>query len=161
MATPPVPGIDEAAADKVTSLLGDRLASLLDLHLTLKHVHWNVTGPTFIGVHEMLDEHTVAVRTMSDDVAERIATLGGVPEGTPGAIVRRRRWDDYGVGRASVRTHMEALDSVYHGVISDHRSAIDETAELDPVTEDLLVGQAKQLELYHWFVRSHLAEGDN
>jgi DNA-binding ferritin-like protein len=40
-------------AERVVRLLQDRLNSLNDLALTLKHVHWNVTGPNFNAVaHE-------------------------------------------------------------------------------------------------------------
>jgi len=49
-----VPGMKSESAEKVTELLQDRLNSLNDLALTLKHVHWNVTGPNFIAVHTML-----------------------------------------------------------------------------------------------------------
>ena len=57
--------------------------------------------------------------------------------------------------------HLGALDVVYSGVIEDHREAIDEFDELDPVTQDILIEQAQALEQYHWFVRAHLesAEG--
>ena len=30
------------------------------------------------------------------------------------------------------------------------------TGDLDPVTEDMLIGQAGQLEMFQWFVRAHL-----
>jgi starvation-inducible DNA-binding protein len=83
-------------------LLEKRLVALIDLQLTLKHVHWNVVGPNFIGVHEMLDPQVDAVREMTDTIAERIATLGGVPVGTPEAVVDGRDWSDYSLGKATV-----------------------------------------------------------
>ena len=89
------PGIKDNAAKDAISVLDDRMVALIDLQLTLKHIHWNVVGPNFIGVHEMLDPQVEAVREMTDTIAERIATLGGVPVGTPKSIVERRRWDDY------------------------------------------------------------------
>ncbi len=58
----------------------------------------------------MLDPQVERVRTMVDDVAERIATLGGSPKGTPGALVEERSWDDYAVGRADAIAHLGALD---------------------------------------------------
>ena len=50
-----VPGMSEGDARKVADLLQQQLSTYNDLHLTLKHVHWNVVGPNFIGVHEMID----------------------------------------------------------------------------------------------------------
>ncbi|UDY37552.1 DNA starvation/stationary phase protection protein Dps [Dermatobacter hominis] len=151
-----VPELSDDASNQTVAILQNRLVALLDLQLTLKHVHWNVTGPNFIAIHEMLDPQVLAVRAMSDALAERIATCGGTPLGTPGAIVEGRTWDDYSIGRATTDEHLQELDRVYQGVIGDHRTAIDELEDLDPVSEDLVTGQAGELELFGWFVRSHL-----
>ena len=155
-----VPGMKSDSAERVIALLQDRLNSLNDLALTLKHVHWNVTGPNFIGVHTMIDPQVDAVRAMADETAERIAALGGSPVGTPGALVGQRDWDDYSVGRADAIAHLGALDLVYAGIIEAHRGAIDTTEEFDLVTQDMLIGQARQLEQFHWFVRAHLEAAD-
>ena len=155
-----VPGMKPDTAREVIGLLQDRLNALNDLALTLKHVHWNVIGPHFIAVHEMLDPQVDAVRAMVDDLAERIATLGGSPSGTPGALVAARRWDDYSIGRSDAIAHLGALDLVYSGVIADHRVAIDKTEEPDPVTQDMLITQSGELEQFHWFVRAHLENAD-
>ena len=160
MSTWSVPGLDDATAEKVQSLLQERLVALLDLQLTLKHIHWNVVGPSFIGVHEMLDPHTEAVRAMTDEIAERIATLGGQPIGTPGFVASTRTWEEYDIKRAPVQRHLEALNSVYDGLIADHRKVLGELGELDPVSEDMLIAQTDKLELFQWFVRAHLANSD-
>ena len=152
----PAPGIKDNAAKDAISVLDDRMVALIDLQLTLKHIHWNVVGPNFIGVHEMLDPQVEAVREMTDTIAERIATLGGVPVGTPKSIVERRRWDDYSVGKGLVTDHLTALDKVYNGVNEDHRKAIETLSELDPVSEDMVTGQLAQLEQFQWFVRAHI-----
>lgn len=151
-----VPEIATADAERTIDILQDRLVALLDLQLTLKHVHWNVTGPNFIAVHEMLDPQVTAARAMSDAVAERIATCGGSPKGTPGAVVDARSWNDYDLGRASTTKHLTKLDEVYQGVTDSHRAAVDELGDLDAVSEDLLTGQLGELELFAWFIRSHL-----
>jgi starvation-inducible DNA-binding protein len=151
-----IPGLTDKQAVRLTELLQRQLSTYNDLHLTLKHIHWNVVGPNFIGVHEMIDPQVDAVRTFADDVAERIAALGASPQGTPGAIIKDRTWDDYSVGRDTVQAHLAALDLVYTGVIEDIRQSIDETDELDQVTQDLLIGQTGHLEKFQWFVRAHL-----
>lgn len=151
-----VPGLTAEEGARVAQVLQDRLNALQDLAMTLKHIHWNVVGPHFIAVHEMLDPQVDAVREMVDETAERIATLGVSPSGTPGALVAQRSWDDYSIGRAGAIEHLGALDIVFGGVITGHRQAIELTGEVDPVTQDMLLGQAGQLELFHWFVRAHL-----
>lgn len=152
--TVPTLTTDEGA--RTAAVLQERLHSLNDLHLTLKHIHWNVVGPNFIAVHEMLDPQVDGVRLMVDDIAERIATLGVSPVGTPGALVAARTWEDYPIGRATTTEHLAELDKVYAGVIAAHRAAAEATEKLDVVTNDLLVGQLHDLEKYHWFVRAHL-----
>lgn len=155
-----VPGMNADDTATLVDRLQERLSSLLDLQLTLKHIHWNVVGVSFIAVHEMLDPQVDAVRAMSDAVAERIATLGGEPLGTPGSIVATRTWDDYGLNRAPTVRHLSALDEVFSGVIADHRGAIELFGDLDPITEDLFIGHTAQLELFQWFVRAHLQDAD-
>jgi starvation-inducible DNA-binding protein len=151
-----VPGLTLEQGERTAAVLQSRLHALNDLALTLKHVHWNVVGPHFIAVHQMLDPQVEAVRAMVDRLGERIATLGSSPQGTPGALVEARGWDDYSIGRASSQEHLGALDVVYQGVITGHRDAVSEAEQVDPVTADLLIGQLRELELFHWFVRAHL-----
>lgn len=144
-------------AEEVASVLQGRLSTLIDLSLILKHIHWNVVGMGFVAVHELMDQQTDSVRTMVDDIAERISTLGGVAAGLAGQVSDMRDADDdYELGRAEVMAHLGALDKVYERVTTGHRSAIKEVSELDPVTEDLLIGQAGELEMAHWFVRAHI-----
>lgn len=149
-------GLTPDDAEKVSDVLQDRLNGLIDLSLTLKHVHWNVVGPGFMSVHKLLDDQVAGVRIMADQVAERIATLGGIPNGLPGHLVKHRDWNDYSLGRGVVAAHLGALDKVYEGVAGDHRAAIGTVDDLDPVTGDLLTAQTGELELYQWFLRAHL-----
>lgn len=149
-------GLSAADAKKVIDLLQGRLNAYNDLQLTLKHVHWNVVGPSFIGVHEMIDPEVDQVRLNADAVAERIATLGGSPRGTVGAITKTRDWDDYPLDRALVPDHLAALDREYDRVIAANREAIEELEDADLVTQDLLIGQTGALEKFQWFVRAHL-----
>ena len=156
--TTTIAGLSDEQSVSIISILQERLAALLDLQLTLKHIHWNVVGVNFISVHEFLDPQVDAVRLMSDAVAERIATLGGEPLGTPGAITKFRTWDDYALNREPTVRHLSALDDVYSGVVGDHRKAVEQLGELDPVTEDLFIGHLAELEQFQWFVRAHLQD---
>src|SRR3954451_3080136 len=121
-----ITGMSEKDGNRVAEMLQKQLSRYNDLHLTLKHVHCNVVGPNFIGVHEMIDPQVELVRGYADEVAERIATLGSAPKGTPGAIIEDRSWDDYSLGRDLVPAHLAALDLVYTGVLTDLRKVIEQ-----------------------------------
>jgi starvation-inducible DNA-binding protein len=45
-----VPGLDADTAARVVDAVVPRHACLLDLLLSLEHVHWNVVGPMFMSV---------------------------------------------------------------------------------------------------------------
>lgn len=155
------PGLSTESAAEVTDILQVRLASLIDLAMTLKHVHWNVVGQGFMALHKLMDEQAGAVNELVDETAERVTTLGGVAAGLPDLISRYRSADqDYALGRAPVIAHLGALEKVYARVINAHRDSIEEVEKLDRVSADLLVGQTRTLELNHWFVRAHLADVD-
>ena len=73
------PGLTLETGKELSNVLQARLHDLNDLHLILKHAHWNVTGPGFIAVHEMIDPQVDTVREFVDAIAERMATLGATP----------------------------------------------------------------------------------
>ena len=154
------PGLTLEEGKGISEVLQARLHDLNDLHLLLKHAHWNVTGPGFIAVHEMIDPQVDTVREFVDAIAERMATLGATPNGLAGALVAQRTVEDYAVGRAPVPSHLRALNDVYTRVIEAHRKAIAFAGESDPVTEDLLIGQTAELEKFQWFIRAFLENGE-
>lgn len=151
-------GMTPTQAEKTATLLQGRLIELLDLSLTLKHAHWNVVGAEFLPVHRLLDEWVTAVRTMTDDAAERIATLGGIPNGLPGQLTATRPWSDYAIGRGLAAAHLGALDLVYDRVIRSHREAITELTDTDPISADMLTQQATALEKEQWMIRAQLQD---
>ena len=65
-----VPGLSDDQGARVADILQKRLSAYNDLHLTLKHIHWNVVGPNFIGVHEMIDPDRKSTRQNSSHLSE-------------------------------------------------------------------------------------------
>ena len=63
--------LTEQATTRTTELLQNNLVNLIDLTLSLKQAHWNVTGANFRSVHLQLDEIIDTVRNASDEIAER------------------------------------------------------------------------------------------
>jgi starvation-inducible DNA-binding protein len=70
--------ISKERRSALNALMNQRLASAVDLQLQMKQAHWNVKGPSFIGLHELFDKVDEAVETYVDKIAERIVQLGGI-----------------------------------------------------------------------------------
>lgn len=153
-----VPGLEAGVPEKVVSILQDRLYQENEAALILKHAHWNVTGPNFIAVHEMIDPQVDAVRNQADETAERIAALGGEPDGTPDGISRSRNWEPFASkGRASTEYYIKALVDYYDAFIVADRKAIEELDDLDVISSNIIQDHVQELEQFQWFLHSHLA----
>src|SRR3712207_3303912 len=75
-------GLDPQSRHRVVNLLNGTLADAIALTLAVKEAHWNLKGPGFIGVHELLDEVADRLQENVDDMAERAVALGGLAKGT-------------------------------------------------------------------------------
>jgi starvation-inducible DNA-binding protein len=108
-----------------------------------------------------MDQQVASTREMVDAIAERISTLGGVAGGLASQVVGMRAADEeYALGRAPVMAHLGALDKLYERVSQGHRASMAQVADIDPVSEDLLIAQTATLELNHWFIRAHISDTD-
>ena len=106
----------------------------------------------------MLDPEVEAVLAQADETAERIATLGGTPDGRADAIVRNRTWKSFDAeGRAGTEEYLKALIEYYDAFIADDRKAIAELDELDVISSNVIQDHVQELEKFQWFMRSHLA----
>jgi starvation-inducible DNA-binding protein len=153
-------GMATGQAEKLSAILQERLASLIDLSLILKHVHWNVIGRGFIDPRT--DGH-------SDGANQGHGRRGRRTDHDSGWC--RRRSGDPGGGDALGGRRIcpgpcpghgasRALGKVYERIGTGHREAIEQVSCLDPVTEDLLLSQAAQLETNHWLIRAHMSDTD-
>ncbi|MGB8182888.1 MAG: DNA starvation/stationary phase protection protein Dps, partial [Stellaceae bacterium] len=76
-------------AKKVSiEILNARLADAIDLALLTKQAHWNIKGPQFIALHEMIDQFRTEIDGHVDTLAERVVQLGGTALGTSQAVAK-------------------------------------------------------------------------
>lgn len=60
----------------IANALGVVLADTYMLFIKTQGVHWNVTGPSFVSVHELTERQYQNMYTAIDMIAERIRALG-------------------------------------------------------------------------------------
>jgi starvation-inducible DNA-binding protein len=141
----------------VIALLNARLADAIDLSLATKQAHWNLKGPQFIAVHEMLDTFRAQLDVHTDTVAERVAQLDGIALGTSQAVAKASQLEAYPTEIQKVPEHLAALADRYAALANQVREDIDTSEEAgDADTVDILVAFSRDLDKDLWFIKSHL-----
>jgi len=141
---------------EVIGLLNQRLAEAIDLQTQCKQAHWNVKGPSFIGLHKLFDEVNADVETYVDLIAERVVQLGGIAEGTIGAVEQRSKLPDYPIGIATGAEHVAALSDALGAFGRAARITIEEMDELeDADSADMLSDISRGIDKWLWFVEAH------
>lgn len=149
--------LPKAERIELNRLLNQRLAEAVDLQSQAKQAHWNVKGPHFIGLHKLFDEVYEKVGEYVDLIAERIAQLGGVAEGTVRVSAARSRLEEYPLDIAEGSAHVQALSKALGAFGHEVRTAIDEADELDDAdTADLFTEVSRGIEKLSWMVEAHL-----
>jgi starvation-inducible DNA-binding protein len=148
--------LPESTRAEVMPLLNQRLAECIDLQLQCKQAHWNVKGPSFIGLHKLFDEVYEAVEEYVDMIAERIVQLGGIAEGTVGAVEGRSTLVDYPLALSTGAEHVAALSDALSGFARAARVGIEEMQELnDADSADMLTEISRGVDKWLWFVEAH------
>jgi starvation-inducible DNA-binding protein len=139
-------------------LLNARVADTIDLALATKQAHWNLRGPQFIAVHEMLDLLRADLDGYVDTMAERAAALGGVALGTVQTTAKATTLTAYPTNIHAVPDHLKALAERTAAVGNAVRKNIDETDEAgDAATADVFTEVSRGLDKWLWVIESHLA----
>jgi starvation-inducible DNA-binding protein len=141
---------------QLNALMNQRLASAVDLQMQMKQAHWNVKGPSFIGLHELFDKVAEAVEGYVDQIAERIVQLGGVAEGTVRMATSRTRLTEYSTEISEGMAHVEGVARALSTFGQEARSTISEADELDDAdTADLFTEISRGIDKWLWFVEAH------
>jgi starvation-inducible DNA-binding protein len=152
--TSPLGDAEKAATGAV---LQATLVDLIDLSLIAKQAHWNVVGQNFRSAHLQLDELVSAARQYVDDVAERANAIGVSPNGKAKTVVESSGIPDYPANWQTAEATVAAIVEILGEFIKRLRERIDETEKTDPVTQDLLIEIAAELEKQHWMWQAQMA----
>ncbi|HWV21597.1 MAG TPA: DNA starvation/stationary phase protection protein Dps [Devosia sp.] len=156
MKTPAI-ALKANAKTAVIDILNARLADTIDLALITKQAHWNLKGPNFIAVHEMLDPMRAQLDGHADTIAERVAQLDGIALGTSQTVAKSSALAPYPTDIRKTGDHLKALAERYAALANQVREDIDATDEAgDADAADILTAFSRDLDKNLWFIKSHL-----
>ena len=148
--------LPEKRRSEMNTLMNERLASAVDLQMQMKQAHWNVKGPSFIGLHELFDQVDEAVESYVDLIAERIVQLGGIAEGTVRVSAARSRLAEYPLAIADGVAHVEAVARALSTFAHEVNSMINEADEMDDMgSADLFTEVSRGIDKWLWLVEAH------
>jgi starvation-inducible DNA-binding protein len=150
-------GVPEENRQAIVALLNARLADAVDLFTQVKWAHWNLKGVHFIALHELFDSVAEHVEGHTDTIAERIAALGGVANGTAREVAARSGLKEADLTAADGQSMLKWLVHNFAHHANAMRQAVNESDDLgDPITTDLFTTETRELDKDLWFLEAHL-----
>lgn len=136
--------------DALGTALQAVLVDLTDLSLAGKQLHWNVVGPHFRPLHLQLDDLVASARELGDQVAERARALAWAPDGRRETVASGSSLPTVPEGEIADVDVVEQVTGLLLQAVSTARGAMEQAAEYDAVTEDLLHQVVQTLEEHAW-----------
>lgn len=145
--------------EALVAQLNQSLADISDLSSQVHVAHWNVKGPEFSQLHELFDVMYQELGAATDEIAERITTLGGYAHGTVRDAADSSTLPPYPETIADGLDHVAALADRYAQFAAHLRESIDKADQLgDPTTADLYTAISRQVDKRLWFLEAHLQD---
>ena len=142
---------------KIIALINQQLADACDLSSQIKQAHWNVKGPSFIGLHLLFDEIYEKFEDLVDIMAERIPQLGGIVMGTVRVAASKSRLTEYPLDIVSGVDHVKALSNALATFAQSTRQASEDADKLDDAdTADMFTQISRAIDTDLWKVEAHL-----
>ena len=155
--TVPTSAIDPDVTAGVAQFLEPVVIDLEAMVVDTKQAHWHVRGANFQAVHELLDVVVDHAQDYADTAAERVVALGLPIDARIQTVAAKTTTPQLEQGfQQSDQTIAQVIAQI-DAVLVTVRTAVDELAELDAVSQDVVIEIARGLEKDRWFLFAHLA----
>lgn len=155
-------GLNPPLADELSEEIGKHLqlalVELIALSLAGKQLHWNTYGRGFLAVHRHLDAVVAEWQELEDTVAERAVALGIPADGSAAAVLELGNLRPLEPGFIETGCAVQRLCAQLWEVALRVRQRGELLADLDSVSQDVLVDVCRKLEEQLWMVRAQLTD---
>lgn len=151
-------GISEKHLDKSTHILTVILSDEMALYVKTRKFHWNVTGESFMELHQLFQTQYTFLEKTIDKIAERINKLGENTIGTMHEFAQNTRLKEHPDVYPGQKEMLKDLLNDHELLCKELRTDIKKSEEegKDVVTIDFLVGILEQHESTAWVLRRYL-----
>jgi starvation-inducible DNA-binding protein len=149
--------VSEEHRQPLIALLNLRLADSIDIYSQIKWAHWNVKGKDFYQLHLLFDSIAEHIEDHSDTIAERIAAIGGVANGTIRQAAAKSSINEADLTASDGPDVVKFLVHNFGYYANALRTAIDEAEKLsDPLTVDLFTQLGREADKDLWFLEAQI-----
>lgn len=142
------------ASQNVTQGLNSLLADATVMYEKLHAFHWYVAGPQFFQLHNKFEELYDRFAEVTDDLAERILTIGGEPVATLKGVLDLAEIKEYD-GTKAAADMVAAVASDFEHLLAKTRKVIEAAEQADDRgTANLLDGLSDELEKTLWMLKA-------
>lgn len=147
----------ELDIDPTAEALQATLYELTDQYYAIHQMHWNVTGPLFISLHELYEEFYEDINAKIDEVAERKLALDRPADARPAAVADNADLRPATPqGFVTDKQSLEVLSARHLQLSNRLGERIAATGDTDAVTQDLLISVRDMIDKQLWMMRSFL-----
>lgn len=129
------------------------LYELISQRQAVQQAHWNVQGPLFYSLHDLLGHFYEALGPKIDMIAERQLALGVPADGRPNAVASAADLEPVPEGYLDDQQVLDLLTARYKTISDRLSKRIDATSD-DPVTQDMLIDVTGTIDDQLWKLRA-------
>ena len=154
----PTIGIPDHGIEEITTFLNILLADEYVLYTKTRNAHWNVNGPNFHELHTFFGNQYGALGGMTDDIAERIRSLGHFAIGSLKDFLSITHMGeekhDFSNATQIIQTLVQDHETIIRIIRNDITPLSDKYEDFG--TADFVTGLMKQHEKMTWMLRAFL-----
>ena len=137
---------------------------LADTYVVLmqtQNVHWNFTGKTFYGMHQMTESQYVDMVEAIDLLAERIRAIGHTAPSGLTAYSNLTTIEAHDVTMLNIKATCQHLIDCNQSLCKSLKLAIQAAlTEEDPATEDMIIERLQAHEKFIWMLTATISGTD-